>query len=196
MADAEWRSRLAAPDCSILTRPIRLSRITDAILSFSLVPFFLSSNADPIGNRAVPDQPSLPSLTTNTSFPHPLSPSFFHLPHPSISTYHFFIKVHQPQWPEPSRQPVSYPPSILNTYFHIFDTNYFQVSPLVARPPVSSSPPRLPARPPLRPVVSRSLTATSLVSSIDDLMEYHDANSKKVPSLSVRSVATRSPLSS
>ena len=46
----------------------------------------------------------------------------------------------------------------------LYDTNYFQVSPLVARLPVSSSLPRLPARPPLRPVVSRSLTATSLVS--------------------------------
>jgi hypothetical protein len=62
------------------------------------------------------------------------------------------------QWPAPSRPPVS---------------------PLVARLPVSSSPPRPLASPPRPPVVSRSLTATSLV-----------------PSLSVRSVATRSPLSS
>merc|ERR1712036_116884 len=51
-------------------------------------------------------------------------------------------------------------------------------SPLVARPLASSSLPRLPASPPPLPVVSRSLTATS-----------------PVPSLSVRSVATRSRLS-
>ena len=53
-----------------------------------------------------------------------------------------------------------------------------QVSPLVARLPVSSSPPRPLASPHRQLVVSRSLTATSLV-----------------PSLSVRSVATRSPRS-
>ncbi|KZL85217.1 hypothetical protein CI238_08150, partial [Colletotrichum incanum] len=52
------------------------------------------------------------------------------------------------------------------------------VSPLVARLPASSSPPRPPARAPPPPEVSRSLTATSLV-----------------PSLFVRSVVTRSPLS-
>merc|ERR1712169_108932 len=51
-------------------------------------------------------------------------------------------------------------------------------SPLVARPLASSSLPRLPASPPPLPVVSRSLTATS-----------------PVPSLSVRSVATRRALS-
>jgi hypothetical protein len=54
-----------------------------------------------------------------------------------------------------------------------------QASPLVARPHVSSSPPRLLASPPHLPAVSRSLTDISLV-----------------PSLSVRSVATRSRLSS
>ena len=52
-------------------------------------------------------------------------------------------------------------------------------SPLVARLPASSLPPRPPARAPPLPVASRSLTATS-----------------PVPSLSVRSVATRSRLSS
>ncbi|KAJ5676834.1 uncharacterized protein N7477_002467 [Penicillium maclennaniae] len=41
-----------------------------------------------------------------------------------------------------------------------------QVSPLVARLPVSSSPPRPPARPPPPPEVSRSPTATSPVPSL------------------------------
>jgi hypothetical protein len=58
-------------------------------------------------------------------------------------------------------------------------TNASQASPRVARRPASSSHPRLPASPHRLPVVSRSLTATSLV-----------------PSLSVRSVATRSRPSS
>jgi hypothetical protein len=52
-------------------------------------------------------------------------------------------------------------------------------SPLVAKPLVSSSPTRLPANPPRPPVVSRSLIVISLV-----------------PSLFVRSVATRSRPSS
>merc|ERR1711939_509500 len=66
--------------------------------------------------------------------------------------------THQQRWLVPSRQPAS---------------------PLVARPHVSSSPPRPLASLHHLPVVSRSLTATSLV-----------------PSLSVRSVATRSRPSS
>merc|ERR1712137_1055530 len=83
--------------------------------------------------------------------------------HSSITNNHLHhqhtqqLHPHIPQWPAPSRLPVS---------------------PLVARLPVSSSPPRPLASPPRLPVVSRSLTATSLV-----------------PSLSVRSVATRSRLS-
>merc|ERR1739847_199026 len=60
---------------------------------------------------------------------------------------------HRQQWPALSRPPVS---------------------PLVARLPASNLPPRPLASPPRLPVVSRSLTATSLV-----------------PSLSARSVATR-----
>merc|ERR1711939_769903 len=76
---------------------------------------------------------------------------------------HIYLSInnnttHQQPWLVPSRQPAS---------------------PLVARPHVSSSPPRPLASLHHLPVVSRSLTATSLV-----------------PSLSVRSVATRSRPSS
>merc|ERR1712137_275642 len=80
--------------------------------------------------------------------------------HSSITNNHLHhqhtqqLHPHIPQWPAPSRPPVS---------------------PLVARLPVSSSPPRLLASPPPQPAVSRSPTGTSLV-----------------PSLSVRSVVTRS----
>merc|ERR1712226_740319 len=83
---------------------------------------------------------------------------------PPISLNHHFHPPHPlphqlpSTWPAPSRPPAS---------------------PLVARPLVSSSLPRPPASPLPLPVVSRSLTATSLV-----------------PSLSVRSVATRSRPSS
>merc|ERR1712144_92580 len=84
--------------------------------------------------------------------------------HPHHYIIHIYLSInnhnttHQQRWLVPSRQPAS---------------------PLVARPHVSSSPPRPLASPPRLPVVSRSLTATSLV-----------------PSLSVRSVATRSRPSS
>jgi hypothetical protein len=74
--------------------------------------------------------------------------------------------------------PLRLTPSHLNTLQQI--TNILlQVSPLVARLPASSSLPRPLASPHHQPVVSRSLTATS-----------------PVPSLSVRSVATRSRPSS
>merc|ERR1712080_182222 len=87
--------------------------------------------------------------------PHPLS---IHIHHLHLQQHLFHHQPHQSSWLVPSRLPAS---------------------PLVARPPVSSSPPRPLASPPRLPVVSRSLTATSLV-----------------PSLSVRSVATRSRPSS
>merc|ERR1712137_1124341 len=86
-----------------------------------------------------------------TQHPHPPSTT------PTIHTNNS-LNTQQSSWLVPSRLPVS---------------------PLVARLPVSSSPPRPLASPPRLPVVSRSLTATSLV-----------------PSLSVRSVATRSRPSS
>merc|ERR1711939_94061 len=84
--------------------------------------------------------------------------------HPHHYIIHIYLSInnhnttHQQRWLVPSRQPAS---------------------PLVARPHVSSSPPRPLASPHHLPVVSRSLTGTNLV-----------------PSLSVRSVATRSRLSS
>merc|ERR1712080_342199 len=87
--------------------------------------------------------------------PHPLS---IHIHHLHLQQHLFHHQPHQSSWLVPSRLPAS---------------------PLVARLPVSSSPPRPLASLPRLPVVSRSLTATSLV-----------------PSLSVRSVATRSRLSS
>merc|ERR1712169_165178 len=79
--------------------------------------------------------------------------------HPHHYIIHIYLSInnhnttHQQRWLVPSRQPAS---------------------PLVARPHVSSSPPRPLASPHHLPVVSRSLTGTSLV-----------------PSLSMRSVATR-----
>merc|ERR1712227_778263 len=70
------------------------------------------------------------------------------------------------------------PQHLLNSHLQWLALSKLPASPLVARPLASSSLPRLPASPPPLPVVSRSLTATS-----------------PVPSLSVRSVATRSRLS-
>lgn len=88
------------------------------------------------------------------SFPSCIITSTHHNHHPPHPQQHLH---HQPRWPAPSRPPVS---------------------PLVARLPASSLPPRPLASPHRLPVVSRSLTATS-----------------PVPSLSVRSVATRRALS-
>merc|ERR1712000_336457 len=87
---------------------------------------------------------------------------YFHPPTSPINFDHHQLHPsstqHRQQWPALSRPPVS---------------------PLVARLLASSSPPRPLASPPRLLVVSRSLTATSLV-----------------PSLFVRSVATRRALSS
>merc|ERR1712070_1208652 len=85
------------------------------------------------------------------------------LSHPHHYIIHIYLSInnhnttHQQRWLVPSRQPAS---------------------PLVARPHVSSSPPRPLASPHHLPVVSRSLTGTSLV-----------------PSLFVRSPRTSSPTS-
>lgn len=70
-----------------------------------------------------------------------------------------------------------------------------QASPLVARPHVSSLPPSKLASPHHLPVVSRSLTDTSQVSLTDSSLSATRTTTdmhSQVPSLSVRSVATRS----